>query len=90
MKNIIDRPLFQVAFYLPGFLLLYVSHKVAPTNLAGPGLDILVLFVLFIVILYLFIGTLANKNIPVVSKIVILVVHILGIAVIIWWLNQPA
>jgi len=90
LKSIIDRPLFHVALYLLGFLLLYVSHKVEPTNLAGPGLDMLVLLLLFIAILYLFIRTLVKKNITVLTKIIITVIHILGIGVIIWWMNQPS
>jgi hypothetical protein len=90
LKSIIDRPLFHVAFYLLGFLLLYVSHKAAPTNLAGPGLDMLVLLVLFISILYLLIRTLVKKNMTALSKIIITVVHILGVVVIIWWMNQPS
>jgi competence protein ComGC len=75
---------------LLGFLLLYISHKVAPTNLAEPGLDMLVLLLLFISILYLFIRTLVKKSITVLTKIIIAVVHILGIAVIFWWMNQSS
>jgi hypothetical protein len=89
LKSIIDRPLFHIIFYLLGFSLLYFSRKIDPTNLAGPGLDILVLLILLILILYLFTRTLIKKNITVLSKIIITVVHILGVAVIIWWGNQP-
>ena len=86
----IDKPLFHVAVYLLGYLLLYISHKIDPTNLAGPGLDILVLLVLFILILYLFIRTLIKKDISMFSKVIIAVVHILGVAIIIWWGSQPS
>ena len=90
LKSIIDKPLFHFSFYLVGLLLLYVSHKIEPTNLAGPGLDMLVLLMLFISILYLFIRTLVKKNIIILSKVIITVVHILGVAIIIWWMNQPS
>ena len=90
MKSIIERPLFHVGFYLLGFLLLYVSHKVAPTNLAGPGLDLLMLIVFFISIFYLVIMTFVKNNITALSKIIITVVHVLGVAVIFWRMNQPS
>ncbi|PVD53322.1 hypothetical protein DC498_05450 [Terrimonas sp.] len=71
-------------------MLLFFSHKIAPTNLAAPGLDIPVLFLLFISMLYLFIRALVKKKITVLLKITITIVHILGVAVIIWRVNQPS
>jgi len=90
LKRVIDKPLFHFTFYLLGFLMLHISHKVAPTNLAGPGLDMLVLLLLFVSILYLFIRTLVKKNINVLTKIFTAVIHILGVGVIFWWMNQPS
>lgn len=90
MKIKIDIPIFHVAFYLIGFLLLFIAHKIAPSSLAGPGLDMLVLFLLTISILTLLIGTLVTKSISVFSKIAITVVHVLGVAVIIWLMKQPS
>ena len=79
-----------MAFYLLGYLLLYVSHTTEPTNLAGPGIDMIVLFILLIGILYLFIRTLIKKDILLFSKIFITAIHILGVSVIVWWANQPS
>jgi len=33
------KNLFVIAFYLIGFLLIILAHRIDPTNLAGPGLD---------------------------------------------------
>ena len=89
LKSIIDNPFFHIAFYLIGYFLLYFSNKIEPTNLAGIGLYFLVLIILFIAILFLFIKTLAKKDLSVFFKTIITIIHISGVAVIIWWVKQP-
>lgn len=41
--------LLPLSFYLPFYPLSFISHKYYPTNMAGPGLDILVVGVCVVV-----------------------------------------
>jgi hypothetical protein len=44
--------LLPVSFYLPFYALIFISHKDYPTNMAGPGLDILVFGVYVVVSIF--------------------------------------
>ena len=85
----INKPLLHITFYLLGYLFLYIAHKVDPTNLAGPGLDMLIFIIFSILIAVLLIKTLIKNAITKSLKFKIVIVHIIGIAVLGWFLNQP-
>ncbi len=89
LKKKIENPIFHIVFYLAGLTMLFSSNKIEPTNLAGPGLDLWVLLLLFVGMLYLLIVAWIKKEITILSKIIISIIHILGIAIVIWWGNQP-
>ena len=75
----INRPSFHIIFYLISYLLFYISHRISPTDLAGFGLDILVLFAIFVISAYLFIKILLNMYIKVSHKFVIALIHVVGV-----------
>jgi len=43
-----NRPFAILALYVFGAFLVYVGNKIYPTNLAGPGLDLLIFLLLII------------------------------------------
>ena len=85
----VNRPIFHLIFYLSGILILIGAHKIAPTNLAGPGLDLLVLTILLISSFAIAIKTFSTKHISIRNKIAIGVIHIFGLTFIYWWLILP-
>jgi hypothetical protein len=82
-------PLFHLAIYFIGFSLYWVSNMISPTNLAGPGLDLLVLFLWLLSIVVSITIQFFLKQIPIIQRIAIIVVHLAGISALIWLLNQP-
>ena len=88
ISNPLKRPWVHMAFYAIGFLTLIISHEIAPTNLAGLGLDALVLLVLVALILYLFIEGLLQSRISIFTRVLILLVHLTGMYLLFWLLNE--
>ncbi len=82
------KPLFHILFYIAGFILLFISNRIDPTSLAGPGLDLVFLLFFAIVILSLLIKNFISKNI-IRNKIIILIIHVIGILIVSWMLSQP-
>ena len=87
--QIFNRPLSHIVFYIIAFVAVYVANKIEPTSLAGPGLDFLVLLVCIVLIVVLLVRTLITKNIEKSSRLMIVCIHGLAIALMIWGLNQP-
>lgn len=83
------KPIAHVLFYILSAAVLYFAHKIDPTDLAGPGLDILVLLLLIFAIPTLLIVSL-KKQITRYSKICISIIHIIGLGLIFWWLSLPS
>jgi hypothetical protein len=88
--SLVEKPLFHATFYLSGFALLYAGHRIYPTNLAGPGLDLFVIVVMILCVLYLVIKTLFKRNLLTHLKLFIFLIHILGIAAIGYWMAQAS
>jgi hypothetical protein len=41
----VNPVLFTIIYYLASIILILVGHAIEPTNLAGPGLDLIIFFV---------------------------------------------
>ena len=85
----LKKPLIHILFYLVGYLAFYVAGKIEPTDLAGPGLDIPVLAVFFILILYLFVKNILTAYEAVSTKVVIAAIHVVGTCLMLWMLTLP-
>jgi hypothetical protein len=83
-------PLPHLVFYICGFEGLLLSHKISPTNLAGPGLDMFVFFAFAAFVIGMFIWGLIHKGISLSNRLLIILIHIVGIATLYWWMNQPS
>lgn len=89
IKQAIKKPLFHALFYAAGFFLLWVANKTVPTTMAGPGLDMLMLFILVVGMLCTFFIGIIQRGITLLTKVIIVLIHCGGIALLVWWLNQP-
>ena len=68
-----------ILFYLLSFPLIYISHKVYPTNMAGPGLEIIVFGISILVSLFFIIkNTFLYFNVDKSLRNICLV-HIVGL-----------
>jgi len=83
------KPLAHFIFYIVGIILLVTSNKLSPTNLAGPGLDIIVLIILFVSIISLLTLTWFKFQIEVSNKLIISSIHLIGISLIVWFICKP-
>ena len=71
--------LFPVSFYLLSYPLIFISHKFYPTNMAGPGLEIIVFGLSILVSLsYIIKNTFLYFNVDKSLRNICLV-HILGL-----------
>jgi len=55
-----NRILFTIIYYIAATFLIFIGGKIEPTNLAGPGLDMIAYFLVFITSLVLLIRDLAK------------------------------
>ena len=90
LGELVKNPWLHLAFYVFGFVTLRLSHKISPTNLAGPGLDMFVLFAFIVSIIGIFIWALFRKGMALFNRLFIILVHIAGIVTLVWWVNQPS
>jgi hypothetical protein len=88
--NMFKKIIAHILFYILSVTVLYFSHKLVPTNLAGPGLEMLVLLLLIFIIPYLVISSWLNHSITFYSKVYISITHFVGICIILWWLSLPS
>ncbi|MDF2433301.1 MAG: hypothetical protein JWP44_2932 [Mucilaginibacter sp.] len=73
---------FIILYYIIAFSLLIIAHKIDPTSLAGPGLDVFVYLLVFLIGIILFVknvaATLNNKGLW-----VMMLIHFIAFAVLI-------
>jgi len=86
--KIFKNPIFHILFYAAGFFLLIWSHKIAPSNLAGPGLDSWVLLLIVVAVIILFFTNLRGTN-KIIYKRCIIVIHACGIGLLFYLLSLP-
>ena len=89
MNSKLQKPVIHIIFYLLGLGLLCLAGKFAPTSLAGPGLDLVVLIIMFLSILYLLIIVWFKLRITLLQKIVISLIHLTVISITVFIINIP-
>ena len=70
-------PFLLILYYTVGIGLIWISGHIAPTNLAGPGLDMLALLILAIIFFILFLISFFKVLKKDKSFVVPLIIHIL-------------
>ena len=90
LGELIRSPWSHIAFYVFGFAAFLLTHKISPTSLGGPGLDALVLVAFALSIIGILIWTIFLKGIAFSNWLSIIIVHIAGIATLVWWVTHPS
>ena len=79
----------HLAVYILGFPLYLISNHFSPTNLAGPGLDFLVLIIWVISIFVCLRALFINKQVSKKTRAAIIIIHVSGILLMLILLSQP-
>jgi len=83
----INNIITHISFYVISFITFFIAHKIEPTNMAGPGLDLLALLLIVILLCVIIIKTFSNKKITVKKKFVIALIHLIGLTIFLYWVN---
>jgi len=75
-----DRPALIVVYYLTANLSIVIAHKTGPTSLAGPGLDLVLYLILFLLSLGLIMQCILQKINYHKSLYPKLLLHLMGLA----------
>jgi len=93
MKELLARLITHLLIYSIGALAIKSGKRIAPTSLAGPGLDSLALLIfgLFAIsaLVFFLISIVPLKKYSISIKIFILIIHVVSFALFIVWFNQP-
>jgi hypothetical protein len=84
------RPWLHLLFYIFSFGALLLSNKIAPTTLAGPGLDMFVFFAFVLAIVVLVVRSAVQKGVTLVNRLLIICIHVAGMLTLYWWMNKPS
>lgn len=85
----INNPLIHVFFYVLGLSLFLIATNIAPTNLAGPGLDLLVIIVFVVMIPCFLLSNILAKTTAKRDKVLTIITHAAGVSLLIYLLNMP-
>lgn len=89
MNSNLEKPIVHVLFYLLGFCLLLLTIKFSPTTLAGPGLDFVLMVIMFLSIIYFLVIVWFKLKVTLLQKIFISIIHLIGVSTIWLFINLP-
>lgn len=84
-----SKPLPLSLFYILSYILIFFANKFAPTNLAGPGLDMLAMGVFAVMAVVIFIISIASPRISKNQKTVLILIHLIGAVLFFVLINLP-
>jgi len=85
----LKKPITHIVFYLISYLNFYLSINIAPSSLAGPGLDIPVVLFILVGSGALFISAIINNCANFIIWIYVIIIYVIGFGIFIWLLNMP-
>jgi hypothetical protein len=75
---LVKQPIIAILFYIIAIPFIIGSHRIDPTNLAGPGLDLLAFFVSLLLSFYCFVKSIMNAIKLEKNALVVTSIHTLG------------